>query len=170
MELKTVELKPSHKKVHFNCGQPLLDDYLKKQASQDMKRQLSACFVIIDQRKKDVIRGYYTLSNTSIPLDYLPDNLKSKLPKSYKSIPATLLGRLARDKEVSKQGMGEFLLMDALFRSYIATENLGSYAVIVDPIDEKAIKFYLDYGFTLLPSSKKMFLSMKQIKLLFAKD
>jgi len=41
-------------------------------------------------------------------------------------------------------------------------------AVIVDPIDESAIKFYEKYGFTLLPDSGKMFLSMKTVETLFA--
>lgn len=40
-------------------------------------------------------------------------------------------------------------------------------AVVVEPINENAIKFYSKYGFMLLPDSGKMFLSMKAISQLF---
>ena len=40
-------------------------------------------------------------------------------------------------------------------------------AVIVDPIDQEAIRFYKKYGFILLPDSGKMFLLMKTIAELF---
>ncbi len=36
-------------------------------------------------------------------------------------------------------------------------------AVIVDPIDKDAVKFYMKYGFILLPDSAKMFISIETI-------
>lgn len=36
-------------------------------------------------------------------------------------------------------------------------------AIIVDPIDEDAAKFYKKYGFILLPDSGKMFISMDTV-------
>ena len=101
----------------FNCGKFLLDAYLKTQASQDVKRKLSACFVSVDH-VSGLIQGYYTLSNNSIPLGLIPENYKNKLPASYSSIPATLLGRLAVDVRFQGAGIGKILLVDALVRSY----------------------------------------------------
>jgi hypothetical protein len=40
-------------------------------------------------------------------------------------------------------------------------------AVVVDPIDEDAVRFYQKYGFILLPDSGKMFLPMNIIARLF---
>lgn len=37
-------------------------------------------------------------------------------------------------------------------------------AVVVDPINEKAVDFYKKYGFEQLPDSEKMFLPMKVIE------
>lgn len=168
MELQTESLKTSHSREGFECGQIVLDEYLKKQVNQDIKKRLSACFVITENVETvDIVKGYYTLSNTSIYREHIPDNLQKKFPKSYKSIPATLLGRLARDKSVAGQGQGEKLLIDALYRSHLASKELGSFAVVVDPIDEKAERFYLEYGFKKLPDSGKMFLAMKTIDQLF---
>src|SRR5882762_2528897 len=105
-----VLLHSSHKKEHFTCGKPLLDNYLHAQASQDVKRKLAACFALVDGTS---VQGYFTLSNSSIPKETLPDELKKKLP-AYKNLPVTLLGRLAVDHNSKGRGIGEFLLMDAL--------------------------------------------------------
>jgi len=59
------------------------------------------------------------------------------------------------------------LLIDALKRSYEASKIIGSMAVIVDSIDDKAQRFYEKYGFIILPDSEKMFLAMKTIEQLF---
>ena len=162
MNLTIAPLHSSHNKKEFRCGKELLDNYIHTQAKQDAKKSLSACFVLIDQEKK--VNGYYTLSNTGISRDTLPNELSKKLPESYTNLPATLLGRLAVDESVSGKGFGELLLMDALKRSYEVSKSvIGSIAVIVDPIDEQAIQFYEKYGFILLPDSGKMFLAMKTI-------
>lgn len=166
MKQFTEHLNSNHKKAEFSCGVPMLDDYLRKQANQDIKRNLTACFVLTDE-SNDLLKGYYTLSNNSIPQDKIPPNYQKKLPKSYTSIPTTLLGRLAVDERYKGQGLGKLLLVDALFRSYEISDLVGSYAVIVDPIDQSAVEFYSKYGFILLPDSGKMFLPMQTIKSLF---
>lgn len=168
MELKTVSLQSNHNRSEFECGQKSLDDYLQTQANQDIKKKLSACFILIETVDSvDTIAGYYTLSNASISRELIPENLQKKFPKSYKSIPATLLGRLARNLSSKGTGLGEKLLIDALYRSHLAAKEIGSFAVIVDPIDEKAETFYESYGFIKLPDSEKMFLAMKTIDQLF---
>jgi len=59
------------------------------------------------------------------------------------------------------------LLIDALKRSYEVSKEIGSFAVVVDPIDEKSEKFYEKYDFIKLPDSKKMFISIKTLADLF---
>jgi len=39
-------LDKKHNKNEFDCGKELLNNYLKNQAGQDIKRKLSACFVL----------------------------------------------------------------------------------------------------------------------------
>lgn len=166
MSQLSVTLNSEHKKAVFCCGKTMLDDYLQKQASQDIRRKLAACFVVLD-KESELIKGYYTLSNNSIPLDLIPEELKKQLPKSYTSIPTTLLGRLAVDKKFQGNGTGKLLLIDALKRSYILSKSIGSFAVIVDPLDVEAENFYSKYGFITLEDSGKMFLAMKTINSLF---
>ena len=153
-------LNPSLNKKDFSCGKDMLDNYLHFQASQDVKRKLCVVFAMVENQ---TIKGYYTVSNASIPAEMMPESLRKKIPKSYEALPVTLLGRLAVDTKFKGQGLGGILLVDALKRSYDSSRNLGSIGVIVDPLDSEAVAFYQKFGFILLPGSGKMFLPMADI-------
>jgi GNAT superfamily N-acetyltransferase len=164
---KMIELlEKKHNRKDFDCGKELLNHYLKNQAGQDVKRKLCACFVF-GEKGTNIIKGFYTLSNNSIPLKNFPEYIQKNFPKSYASIPTTLLGRLAIDTKFQGKGIGKILLIDALKRSYTISKVIGSYAVIVDPIDKEAERFYEKFDFIKLPDSEKMFIATKTLKLLF---
>jgi len=130
----TEALQTQHIRDDFDCGHGLLNNYLKHQAGQDMKRKLSACFVFADPHTHNVL-GYYTLSGHSIPLHAFPVNIQKKLTASYSSIPTTLLGRFAIDLRLQGKGYGKKLLIDALKRSYEGAFAIGSFALITEPVD-----------------------------------
>ena len=160
--MEILQLHSSHNKKEFSCGKLQLDNYIHFQATQDVKKMLAACFVLVNNQ--NTVLGYYTLSNSGIPKDTIPFEFQKRIPNSYTNLPATLLGRLAIDKSISGKGMGELLLLDALKRCYyVSKSEIGSMAVIIDPIDDNAILFYKKYGFILLPDSGKMFIAMKTI-------
>lgn len=164
MSVKIELLNSSFNKKDFHCGKAMLDNYLYTQASQDVKRKLCVVFVMVDDT---ILKGYYTLSNASIPAELMPEAIKKKMPGSYKSLPVTLLGRLAIDEKFKGQGLGSILLIDALKRSFsVANQSLGSIGVVVDPLDEGALTFYKKFGFILLPDSGKMFMPMADVALL----
>lgn len=113
--------------------------------------------------------GYYTLTQDSIDAEDIPTELikQLNLPR-YDRIGATLLGRLARDLTCKGQGLGELLLLDALKRALAMSRDIASAAVVVDAKDNKAHKFYQDFGFISFPDSKKrLFLPMVTIERLF---
>jgi GNAT superfamily N-acetyltransferase len=166
MTYLTIPLDFTHDKNSFSCGKDLLDNYFWKQAKQDVKRKLSACFVAVDI-DSNKIKGYYTLSSNSIPNELIPDFFKKNLPNSYSDIPTILLGRLAIDKEFQGKGFGAMLLVDALKRCSAISDSVGACAIIVDPLDNSAEEFYLKYGFIKLPDGEKMFLAMKTVRELF---
>lgn len=155
-------LNKNHVKKNFNCGKNLLDNYIKNQAGQDVKRDLSACFVAANP--DNIVMGYYTLSSNAIDRNSLPQELIVKLPPSYTDLPTILLGRLAVDSQFKGKGLGQFLLIDALNRCVELAKQLGILAVVVDPIDQEAINFYTAYGFILLHGSGKMFITIKTIE------
>lgn len=160
----TIELlSKNHNRKEFKCGKEMLDNYLHYQANQDVKRNLSVCFVLEDV-ETGLIKGYYTLANNSIPINSIPDKWRKNLPQSYSSIPATLLGRLAVDERFQGKGIGLILLFDALKRCYYLSKTIGSFAVVVDPLDKEAEKFYEKNGFIKLPGSDKMIFPIKELK------
>ena len=143
-----------------------LDNYLRKQAGQDVKKRVALAFVLTPDSK--TVAGYYTLSQYSVELDAIPDALAAKLPK-YPFVPATLIGRLAVSNEFRGQGLGELLLMDALNRCLRGSKQVASAAVIVDAKDDRAAAFYKKYGFIELPKiPKRLFLPMATIEKLFS--
>jgi hypothetical protein len=46
-------------------------------------------------------------------------------------------------------------------------KEIGSFAVVVDPIDREAELFYGKYDFIKLPDSEKMFIAIRTLKELF---
>lgn len=155
-------LDERHERGSFSCGVEALDRYLKVQAGQDARRQVAVTFVLVE-RETSSVAGFYTLANTAINVEYLPEDIVRKLPR-YPLIPATLLGRLAIDLRHRRKGLGEFLLMDALNNSLKASQQVGSFAVVVDAKDAAARDFYLRYHFIQFAGiPKRLFLPMKTI-------
>ncbi len=156
-------LEKKHIKSEFKCGNDALDEYLKTQASQDIKKNVAVTYVLTSQDSEQVL-GYYTLSSIGVFSGELPDEIIRKLPR-YPVLPGILLGRLARDKQVQGDSMGSYLLIDALKRSLAVSNTIGIVAVIVDAKNEKAVAFYKNYGFIEFPdNNRRLFLPLSMIK------
>lgn len=138
-------LSPNANRAAFDCGVESLNRYFHAQVTQDIKRRITACFVVMDD--SGVIAGYYTLASAGILLADLPTDLSKRLPR-YPSVPAVRMGRLAVDQSFKGQGLGSALLANALRRS--ATAQIAAYAMVVDAKDENAAGFYRHHGFTAL--------------------
>jgi GNAT superfamily N-acetyltransferase len=159
-------LGPAHDRAAFSCGVETLDNCLRKQATQDVKKRVALAFVLTPDGQ--TVAGFYTLSQYAVELDAIPDALAANLPK-YPFVPATLIGRLAVSDEFRGQGLGELLLMDALNRCLGGSKQVASAAVIGDAKDERAVAFYKKYGFIGLPKiPKRLFLPMATVEELFS--
>jgi predicted GNAT family N-acyltransferase len=111
------------------------------------------------------IAGFYSLSAQTIMVDELPTALASKLPRF--PLPATLLGRMAISERLRGQRLCEFLLMDALRRAWLATQQVASWAVAVDA-KQGAREFYIRYGFiATVQRPDRLFYPMASIAKLF---
>src|SRR5580658_8808526 len=160
-------LSSAHDREGFSCGNIALDRYLKEQATQDLRRGCATPFVLLPAGSQNAIVGYYTLSSYGIDMGELPPGVAGKLPR-YPLIPATLLGRLAVDERHHGEGIGEFLLMDALHRSVAQSTQIAAAGIVVHAIDERAVQFYRHFGFTPFPSStSRLFILTKTVKALF---
>ena len=142
------QLDGVHNRIAFSSGSGPLDQYVREQVTQDVRRRVAACFVAVatDQR----IAGYYTLAAASLMLADLPASIGKKLPR-YPTVPAVRMGRLAVDEAFKGQGLGSALLADALDRA--AHSEIAAYALMVDAKDDSAAAFYQHHGFIALPDS-----------------
>jgi predicted GNAT family N-acyltransferase len=155
-------LAPDHDRSAFNCGNDRLDRYLHSVATQDKKKNIAIPYVIFDRDRQKII-GYYTLSMSGINLEELPEQMAKKLPK-YPIVGVTLIGRLAVSSDYKGSGWGKLLILDALHRSLTASRATASFAVVVDAIDEAAVRFYQRFDFQPFPdSSTKLFRTMTNI-------
>ncbi|MBK6546710.1 MAG: GNAT family N-acetyltransferase [Saprospiraceae bacterium] len=162
--LQVLPYNRSFKRDQFSCGKSPLDNYILRNVTKDVKVGACTCFVMIDENNRVI--AYYTLASESVPLKDAPVDLKKQI--NYPHIPIILLGRLAVDNEFRGKGYGKFLLVDSLKRSLeVSKLQVGSVAVIVDPIDLEAEQFYFKYGFTKIPDSGRMFMSMRKIESAF---
>jgi len=154
-------LEAKHDRAAFSCGVETLDEYLRTQAGQDLRKRAAVPFVITPDGKR--VAGYYTLSQYAVELDVVPPELAKKLPR-YPMVSVTLLGRLAVSIDFRGQGLGATLLMDALHRSLRLSSEVASAGVVADAIDASAVAFYKKYGFLELPKvERRLFLPMGTI-------
>lgn len=148
-----------HDRAAFSCGEPALDSYLQRQASQDIRRRVAQVFVALGDAPGKIV-GYYSLSAASFEKEELPPALAKRLP--HYPVPAAILGRLAVDRTCQGQGLGEILLLDAIRRVVRASATLMVYAVIVDTKNDRAVAFYERYGFRTFASiQRRLFLPLE---------
>lgn len=147
-------LTSDHDRVNFSCGVAALDGYLQKQATQDVKRRISACYVAIEG-STGKIAGFYTLAAGGVLLGDLVESLSKKLPR-YPSVPVARVGRLAIDKDFQGQKLGAALLADAAVRA--TRSEVAVYALVVDAKNDAAEAFYRHHGFVNFGSAPCQFI------------
>lgn len=137
-----------HDRSRFSCGEAELDDWFRRRAGQDERRNIARVFVAVDSELGIV--GFYSLSSFRLDFADLPEEIARKLPR-YDGIPAALIGRLARDTRVRGKGVGDLLVADAVRRILSAARSLAVFTIMVDAKDERAATFYERLGFRRFP-------------------
>lgn len=133
----------------FRCGQSPLDEYIRRYAAQDVRRNLARVFVATPDGDASLLAGFYTLSAGSVNCAEMPESLARKLPRY--PVPVALIGRLAVDERFHGQGLGAILLADTCRKVLNASVTLAVAGIVVDAKDEMAAGFYRHFGFLPLP-------------------
>ena len=129
-----------HDRSSFDCGEPSLDEWLKRFAGQSAKTDGARTYVTAEDA---VIVGYYSLSSSQVESAVVPKRLRSG---GY-PVPAVLLGRLAVDRARQGRGLGDALLLDALRVSAEAADQIGVRLMVVHALNPEAAGFYQYNGF-----------------------
>lgn len=138
--LGPVPLDPGHVLDGFDCGEPVLNDWLVKRARRN-QLLASSTFVVCGMER---VVGFYCLATGSVGQQGAPRMLRQNMPDP---VPVVVLGRLAVDAQYRGQNIGAGLLQDALLRANNVQKNAGCRALLVHALNEDAKAFYVKFGF-----------------------
>lgn len=140
----------------FDCGIFLIDEWLAQRAKPAFKQGTAVTYLSFSS--DNTLAGFYSLSahameRSSIAGGWLQRNVPER-------VPMILLGMLGVDHRFQGEGLGKKLLHDAVIRSLNISEEIGARALIVDPVDGTAARFYERNGFQHIPESERMYLKL----------
>ncbi len=133
----------------FHCGQPALDEYIRRYAAQDVRRNVARVFLATLENDLHHLAGFFTLSAGSVNCSDLPESLAKKLPRY--PVPVALIGRLAVATEFQRKGLGSILLADVCQKVAQASAVLAVAGIVVEAKDASAETFYKHFGFLTMP-------------------
>jgi GNAT superfamily N-acetyltransferase len=139
------KLSSDHDLSQFQCGEPTLDDWLRRRALQNEKSGASRTYVACMGKR---VVGYYSLAVGAVAHLQAPGRVRRNMPDP---VPVMVIGRLAVDQTVQGRSVGPGLLKDAVLRTLQAAEIAGIRAILVHAISERAKRFYEKWGFIASP-------------------
>ena len=164
--LKIELLNKSHNREKFDCGVGVLNAFLRKTARQHIKKGISRTFVLIEESSPIDVLGFFTLTACEIHSKQLPPEYAKKYPPV---VPAAKLARLEVNREKQGHGLGTSMMVNAMERVLLVSENLGITGFFADAKDEKARMFYLGFGFLPFPDSLSLFLPVSSLRKAYEK-
>jgi GNAT superfamily N-acetyltransferase len=139
-----------HRLDEFDCGEPALDEWLKRHA-RGAHASGSARVFVTTLEDGQIVVGYYALAAAQVaPAEATERALKGQ-PRA-RPVPAILLARLAVDQRHQRAGLGRSLLQDVLLRCLEAAEAIGARVLLVHAKHDAAKAWYLQYGFEESPT------------------
>jgi len=146
-------LNSGHSVSLFDCGKPVLNDWLVRHARQAQAGGSAKTFVVVDRNR---IVGYFSLTVGQVDTLKVPERIRKGMGQY--PIPVVLLARLAVSLHHQGRGIGRGLLQDAIRRTLVMAEHAGIRALLAHPIDEDATRFYLRFGFVASPLREQQLL------------
>ncbi|KER05217.1 GNAT family N-acetyltransferase [Photorhabdus temperata] len=143
MSIIIEEVTQQHNRKTFDCSVAELNQFLQQQARQKTVKHMSKTYVACRDSAPATIMGYHTLTGYSVTTP--------PAHKDYKNYPhplsAVKLARLAVDHSQQGQGLGERLLIDAIYRTALVAQQISAIGLFVDPMSPQVVPFYQQYDF-----------------------
>jgi len=133
-------LTASHRRDDFQCGEVVLDDWLKRRALANQLSGASRTFVVADQTGR--VCGYYAMAAGAVLHQVATTSVRRNMPD-----PVMVLARLAVDHQAQGVKLGASLLRDAVHRATAVSRDVGVRALLVHALHDQAKQFYEYYGF-----------------------
>ena len=137
-------ISKSHDRDAFDCGEPALNDFLRRHARQSHDSGGAKTFVATPPREPARVLGFYSLSPASIDFARTPALVRKGLARH--DVPVFRLGRLAVDLTQQGHGLGGALLLAAGRRCLRAAAEVGGAALLIDAKSDRVVGWYASYG------------------------
>ena len=131
-----------HDRAAFDSGEAVLDEWLRRYAGQNRRRDTAATWVIVDA--DDVVVAYATIAMTGIDRSAAPPSIAKRSPDP---VPALLLGRLAVDRRHTGLGIGTALVAHVLATALELNAKAACRAVVVTSMHADARRWWERLGF-----------------------
>ena len=156
-------LGKQHRVDDFDCGEPALDDWLKRHALGAQASGSARVFVTTLDDAETVV-GYYALAAAQVAPEEATARALKRQPRA-RPIPAVLLARLAVDRQHQRAGLGRSLLQDVLLRCVEAAEAIGARVLLVHAKHEVAKAWYGKFDFEESPTDPlHLMMLMKDVR------
>lgn len=142
----------------FDCGNETLNIFLAEHLQRQDEKQILRGYVYLEYGEgKPKVLGFFTLAGGSFERSrFQSKSQQKKIP--YTNTPCIILGRLAVDKTVQRQGIGEMLVIEAAKIVLQSANAIGLHGMFVDAKNDAACKFYENLGFIrLLGDNENLF-------------
>ncbi len=120
----------------------MLDEWLRRYAGQNRRRDTAATWVIADER--EAVVAYASVAMTDIDRSAAPLGLAKRAPDP---VPALLLGRLAVDRRYAGKGIGRALVAHVLATAVELNASAACRAVVVSALNSRARRWWEQLGF-----------------------
>jgi GNAT superfamily N-acetyltransferase len=131
-----------HDRDGFDSGEPVLDEWLRRYAGQNRRRDTAATWVVTDAQ--NTVVAYASIAMTGIDLSSAPAHLAKQAPDP---IPALLLGRMAVDRRYAGKGIGRALVAHVLMSAVELNASAACRAVVVSALNKRARSWWENLGF-----------------------
>jgi predicted N-acetyltransferase YhbS len=158
--LPPILLSGDHGCGGFDCGNIVLNEWLRRYALPNQKANAARTFVACQGSQ---VVGYYSLAAGAVDYAGAAERVRKGLARH--PIPVMVLARLAVDVRHQGKRIGRGLLRDACLRTLQAADIAGIRALFVHAKDERARAFYERFGFEPSPiHALQLMLLIKDIK------
>lgn len=131
-----------HNRASFTSSERDLDDWLRRYASQNRRRDTAATWVIADPT--DRVVAYVSIAMTGIDRSAAPQSLAHHAPDP---VPVLLIGRLAVDLSVTGHGVGTALIAHVLATAVDLNQRAACRAVVASALHDQESRWWKGLGF-----------------------
>ena len=146
IDLREITIKPfdpKPRRAAFSCGQPNIDNFLRKSAEDQHKKYQCRVYYAVHG---DKIVGFYSLAAASRDPRIVSEGALKKFERIL-STPCIYLGMIGVQSELQDCGIGKLLMIHAMETTLKVADLIGVYALILDARNAEVAARYQKWGF-----------------------